>query len=217
MLKNKYSNYILLIFISLLIAFWLLYSFSFNQTYEEAKYFATEGAQPIVQILEILNYRGETLKPYFILFFTLVSLSFLLMIYSSLFFQKKNIPVYLLFILSIILLSFIGINVVNKLALFLLLLIGISLLVMVSITLTVRHLYINVDSYEDGDILQTRGPFKTEEEANTSVKKEVTRLNKRMKINQFQLISSVYSEDQENYYADIYLEAIEDDKSTWGE
>lgn len=218
MLKNKYSNYILLVFSSLLVASWLLYSFSFNQVYEEAKYFATEGAQPIVQILEILNYRGEELKPYFILFFTLTSLSFLLIIYLRLFTNKKKLKPYPLVLLSLILLIFIIINSMNKFTFFLLLLIGVSLLLMVSITLTVKHLYNNIDSYEDGDIIQVKGPFKTENEANIYAQSELTRLKKQIKIENLCLKSLVYLENPSSYYVDIYFEATSDNKENrWGE
>lgn len=216
MIKNKYSNYILLIFTSLLLTSWILYSFSFDKSYEEAKYFATEGAQPIIQILEILNYRGDILKPYFILFFTLISLSFLLMIYLFLFLQKKKINSYPLIILSFILLSFIGFNVVNKLSLFLLLLVSVSLLVMISITLTVRYLSINLDNYEDGDILQTMGPFKTREEAKIYSEKEIIHIHKHIKMNHLYVNYYIYSENQENYYSDIYVETIEN-KNRQGE
>lgn len=208
MIKNKFSSQVILIFICLLTAGWILYSLSFNETYEEIKIFATEGAQPIIQILEILNYRGEEIKNYFILFFVLTSLSFLLLIYSFLFIKKKRLSMFPIVIAALLLLATLIFNSVNKLAIVWLLLIGISLLVMASITLTVKYLYMSTDSYENGDILQTGGPFEDRNMADIYVSLELDKIKSKIDLKDLEVLSHIYSEEPNGYYVDIYLEDV---------
>ena len=73
-----------------LVLFWSIYSFFFYQVYQEAAVFATEGAQPIVQILEILNYRADVLLPFFIIFFMLVSTSLFYIMYLFLILKQTT-------------------------------------------------------------------------------------------------------------------------------
>lgn len=208
MLVRKKSNYLMIGIISVLVIVWLLYSFLFYQTYDEAKIFATEGAQSIIQILEILNYRGEQLKPYFIVFFTLTSLSFLFITYLFLFIKKNNLKTYSLIFTSLFVVIILGINIANKLFLFLFVLIAMSLLVILSITLTVKHLYMGTDVYEKGDVIRTKGPFESEKEAQKYVAKELKDLEKQIKSERLYLESSIYSEDSSGYYVELYLEDI---------
>jgi uncharacterized protein YacL len=191
----------------LLFIFWGVYSYYFYHFYNDTKDFATEGAQPIIQILEMLNYRGDGLKLYFILFFILVSLSFLLEIYLYLFIRKYQLSSYPIVILSIMIGLFISFNVFNKLWILSISLVGISLLIMISIVLTVKNLYMNVEANEAGDILRTNGPFKTQVAAENSVEKEVRKFRKMNRNKLLDVNSQIYLEES-MYYVDIYLEEI---------
>lgn len=204
--KTKIINSINSI-MGLLFIFWGVYSYYFYHFYNDTKDFATEGAQPIIQILEMLNYRGDGLKLYFILFFILVSLSFLLEIYLYLFIRKYQLPSYPIVILSIMIGLFISFNVFNKLWILSISLVGISLLIMISIVLTVKNLYMNVEANEAGDILRTNGPFKTQVAAENSVEKEVRKFRKMNRNKLLDVNSQIYLEES-MYYVDIYLEEI---------
>lgn len=204
--KTKIINSINSI-MGLLFIFWGVYSYYFYHFYNDTKDFATEGAQPIIQILEMLNYRGDGLKLYFILFFILVSLSFLLEIYLYLFIRKYQLSSYPIVILSIMIGLFISFNVFNKLWILSISLVGISLLIMISIVLTVKNLYMNVEANEAGDILRTNGPFKTQVAAENSVEKEVRKFRKMNRNKLLDVNSQIYLEES-MYYVDIYLEEI---------
>lgn len=213
MIKKK-TTYFMIIAISFLLVSWSIYSYFFSQRYDEVKTFATEGAQPIIKILEILNYRTEELTPYFIIFFSLISLSFLLLIYVYLFTSKYQLsPFYSLF-LSALIFIFIVKNIWNTLFLFFLILLSVSLLIMVSISLTVKYLYADNDVYEEGDVLQTDGPFNMELEAIEYQNTVITLLNKKNKNQELYINSAIYLEDDNQYYVDFYFEkkSKKDDK-----
>lgn len=189
-----------------LILFWSIYSFFFYQVYQEAEIFATEGAQPIVQILEILNYRVDVLLPFFIIFFLLVSTSLFYIMYLFLLLKQTTRNYIPLVILSLIIFLFIGFNVINKLNLFFCLLVVISVLIMTSIVLTVKHLYIEKTDYEAGDILCKQGPFDKLSEAHLYEEREIMRMSKLSWAEGLVINSIIYLEDNKGHYVEIFLE-----------
>lgn len=208
MIKRNHLNYFMIVITSVLILFWGVYTYFFQLTYSDAKDFATEGAQPIVQILEILNFRATELLPYFIVFFSLTSLSLLYLLYLFLFITKYNLNVFPLICLSILFFIVIGINFINKLSIVFLLLSGVSILLMVSITLTVKYLYVDKVTYEEGEIIRVKGPFETEAKANQYAEIELEKFKEEFKNIDLYAKASVWLEDTGKYFVDIYIEKI---------
>ncbi|MFW3653583.1 hypothetical protein [Vagococcus fluvialis] len=188
---------------------WFFFSIRFFYVYQEASVFATEGAQPIIKILEILNYRGEELLSFFISFFILVSLSFLFLIYLFLYIKKYNLKNSLLIITGIFITFFITINLINELFLFLLVLIVVSFLIMVSIGITVKYLYVEEDDYEER-LNSFSGPFKTLSKAEKYAEQKVNKIKK--KSNQH-IVCKIDSEIGEGYYVNIYIEETDNGRN----
>lgn len=202
MKQTKYKSLLIIAVVGLLA--WIFYSFTFFKTYSEATIFATDGAQPIIQILEILNYRGKELLPFFILFFLLTSLSFLFEFYLFLYANKFKLSQSPVKFLGGILLVFISINLLNKLFLLLITLVSVSIVVVLAIAITVHYLY--VDNNEDYDEASyVRGPFKTLEKAEVYRDNKVTKFNKKNKESKFELFSIIDLEFGEGYYINFYL------------
>lgn len=212
MITKKHYNYFIVATLSMFLLVWTLYSFLFYQSYNEAKVFATEGAQSVVQILEILNYRGEEFKIYFISFFILTSLSFIYLNYLFLFVKKNELEIYSLIVVNLVVLIFIVINIINKFFIFLLILIGMALLIILAITLTVNYLYMEKIIYEDGDVIKIEGPFKDGNEARFYAEKELINLKKDVNLENFYLYYVIYSDDSKKFYADFYIEEIKIDR-----
>ena len=189
-----------------LVLFWSIYSFFFYQVYQEAAVFATEGAQPIVQILEILNYRADVLLPFFIIFFMLVSTSLFYIMYLFLILKQTTSNYIPLVVVSLIIFLFIGFNVINKLGLFLGLLVVIAILIMTSIALTVKHLYIEKTDYEAGDIVRKKGPFDKLSEAHLYEEREIKKMNKLSWTEGLVINSIIYLEENKGHYVEIFLE-----------
>lgn len=185
----------------ILIILWIFYSFMFRVFYEEAVIFSTVGAQPLVKILEIIEYRGNELLPYLASFFTLTSLTFLYCLY---FFKSDKNNRRSVLLIGIIFTGIILFNLINQLALLLIMLVFLALLIMYSLTITVNYLYVEDIKYESGDILHTEGPFETKIEAEdyslVMLEKQQSYFDKLL------LKSDIYQNEKEKYYVDIYLE-----------
>lgn len=205
--RKKTKNKNLILSMLVFVFAWLSYSFSFFNIYQEAAVFATEGAQPIVQILEILNYRGEELKPMLIIFFTLVSLSLLFEIYLFLYTKKNKLSKISVVTFGLIFLLLLGINLVNKLFPFLMLLISVSILIMISIAITVNYLYIDkYDEQESNNLIN--GPFKSLSKAENYASKKVSKLRKKNDSLGLHVTSIIDLELDEGYYVTICIEEM---------
>lgn len=190
----------------ILLVCWGVYSYFFYQIYQEAAVFATDGAQRIIQILEILNYRGPQLLPYFILFFTLVSLSLLYLMYQFLFYEKNRINSPFLGVMSTLLTLFIVGNLFNRLGLFLIALFLVALLIMISIGLTVNYLYLKQTNYEVGEVIRKAGPFKKLSDAQNFMTREMKRLEKSLISEELSINSVIYLEVTKGHYVEIFVE-----------
>ncbi|MDR2278880.1 hypothetical protein ACQUEF_10300 [Vagococcus fluvialis] len=191
---------------------WLFFSVKFFYCLIEASEFATEGAQPIVQILEILNYRGQKLLPYLIVFFLLVSFSLLFEIYLFLYTKKYQLNQRLVVLAGIVITFFIILNLINELFLLLLVLVVVSVLIMLSISLTVHYLYV-----EDEEMISVNGPFKTLSTAEKYADKKINQLKKKMATHELTIKSSIDLEVGDGYYVTIYIEETDNRGNEDGE
>ena len=192
----------------LLIMSWGVYSYFFKKIYQEAAVFATEGAQKIIQMLEILNYRGAELLPFFIIYFTLVSLSLFYVMYQYIYQKQYQYPIKstVLSVMSIICFIFILSNLMNKFALFLGLLVITSVVIMIAIGLTVNYLYMKSPTYEVGDLIRKAGPFTKLSDAQSFSLREIKKLEKRFLMEGVFLESMIYVEENKGHYVDIFVE-----------
>lgn len=191
---------------SVLIVLWLAYSIYFQKFYQDVVFFATDGAQPIVQIIEILDYRGKELLPYLSIFFILVTLSFLFCISLSLVIKKQGKKSMVTSLCWFVLVLIITYNIINKLALLLAVLVVVAIIIMYSLVVTVNLLYFEKMNYEAGDIVQTEGPFTSITQSEECSLKLMAKRGQEFEQSPWLLKSEVYMDEGNQYYVDIYLE-----------
>ena len=207
MIKEGQTKKIIIGIGSVLVASWGIYSVFFQRFYQEVVFFTTDDAPSLIQLLELIGYRGKELLPYLTVFFTLTTLSLLFAIYLNFAIKEKRMAVGIIWFLFAML---IGYNIINKLAALLVVLIIVAALLMYSLVVTINYLYVDKTTYEAGDVLHTEGPFETEEKARVYSKGIVTKRKDEFLNGDFLLASDIYMDEPENYYVDIYLAAIDE-------
>lgn len=200
--KRKSTNKKLVIISVLGVIAWFLFSIRFFGITREASEFSTEGAQPVIKILEILNYRGNELLPFFILFFILVSFSLLFDIYLYLYIKKNELKKSMFILAGTVTTIFIILNLVNELFLLLAILVAVAMLIMISIAITVNHLYVEKEEID----LINHGPFKTLTTAEKYANKKIIQIKKKSVLADTRVFSTIDLEASEGYYVTIYIE-----------
>ncbi|MBO0441098.1 hypothetical protein [Candidatus Enterococcus ikei] len=188
----------------LLACIWAIYLVDFYSFYKEAYFYIDKRLSMFLRLLSFLNENWQELFLYFVLSFLFMSLTlfFTYFIYLT---QKKKQSGYQFFLY---------LNVGYCLALFInlcgiiffILFILAASLVYIIFILANWGAYKNRLQYEEDEIIETKGPFDTEEQAQ---KEGRLFQSQGMEKEGFVLVEEVYLEVDGKYYVDIYNEPIE--------
>ncbi|ALS36778.1 hypothetical protein ABID30_002026 [Enterococcus rotai] len=185
---------------------WIGYLFKFYSFYKEAYFYVDKRLSLFIQMLSILNNNWDEIFIYFILSFFLITLtlfmSYLLYLTNKRALRRnKSTPFILCF--NLLCCASLLANVCG----FIFFVITILSASLVYIIFTLVNLNLDKEKpeseYDEGDIIEIKGPFKTKEEA----QKEITIFFDKWKEKTIILGEEIYIEDG-NYYVDIYVDTI---------
>ncbi|MEI5990734.1 hypothetical protein [Enterococcus crotali] len=186
---------------------WLAYLISFYLFYKEAYFYVDKRLSLFLRMLSFLNSNFDGAFVYFVLSFFLFTFTMLLA-YFLFFISKKtkrHEKLSLLFIcLDLFLCLSLLINVNGFI--FAVILILAASLVYIMLVLTKVSLGKEVSQYEEGDVIEIKGPFGTEKEA----QEEVISFLKSWSKAKVVLDKDIYLDSDNKYYADIFVEAIKE-------
>jgi hypothetical protein len=190
----------------IIVSAWIGYIFKFYSFYKEAYFYTDKRLSIFLRMLSFLNNNWSEIVIYFILSFLLMSitlfLTYLLYIIANKNEKRHN---------KIILISMF-VNFLSCLSL----LINIcgfifgTIFILAASLVYIIFILANVGSskgafhYEEGELVDTKGPFETEEEAH----KEMTLFFNQWQQNKIILDEEIYIESDNKYYVDFYVEEI---------
>ena len=190
---------------SMIVGAWGIYLFKFISFYREAYFYVDKRLSLFFQMLSFLNNNWNESFIYFILAFLLITFTlffsyFLYITYKKGLIQNKLILFFvylnLLFCLSLL------VNVCFLIFFVLLILSG----SLVYIIFTFVNLNTDKEHFDylEGNIIDIKGPFITEVEAETAMKVFLSSWKEEKII----LGEEIYKDQDDKYYVDIYIEAI---------
>lgn len=188
-----------------LLSSWIVYLFKFYSFYLDSNFYIDKRLSFFHQLLSLLKFEWNQSILYFSLAFILVTVT--LFIGGVLWLNRKKNAQWVVIprIYSIItLLLFLGLTINTYGPIFLVLIILSGSLVYGSLIIARGQRHGEANFYEEGEILETKGPFQTESEANIALQQLVAQWEK----NDFLLGEDIYKENENTYYAEIYIEKI---------
>lgn len=186
-----------------LLSSWAIYLFNFYTFYLEINFYIDKRLSLFHQLLSLLKYEWNQSVLYFSLAFILITVT--LFIGGVLWLNRKKDGVVISRIYSVIaLLLFLGLTINTYGPIFLVLIILSGSLVYVSLIIARGQRHDEANFYEEGEVLETKGPFQTESEANIALMQLVAQWEK----SDLLLGEDIYKENENTYYAEIYIEKI---------
>lgn len=186
---------------------WLAYLISFYLFYNEAYFYVDKRLPLFLQMLSFLNSNLNEMFVYFSLSFVLFTIT-LLLTYLLFFTSKKtkehNKSNFWLVCLDLLLCLSVLINV-NGFVFAVILILAASL-VYIMLILTKSSFGKEVSQYEEGDVIEIKGPFGTEKEAQHEAENFIKAWSKSRII----LDNDIYLDSTNKYYADIFVEAVKE-------
>jgi hypothetical protein len=186
---------------------WIAYLISFYLFYKEAYFYVDKRLPILLKVLSFLNSNWNEMFIYFVLSFFLFTgtllLSYLLYFTYKSAQGRKMINLFLLGLNILLCLSLL-INI-NGFPFAVILILAASL-VYIMLILSKSKFGKEVSQYEEGDVIEIKGPFNTQEEA----QEEVVRFFKSWSKAKVVLDKDIYLDSDNKYYADIFVEAIKE-------
>lgn len=184
---------------------WIIYLFKFYSFYQEAYFYVDKRLSLFIQLLSFVNNNWNEAFIYFILSFLLITatLFFSCLLYVT---NKKEVRQnkLALFIFCFNLLC--SLLLLVNVCIFIFLIIFILAGSLVYIIFTLANLSVDKEQldYVEGEIIDVKGPFASEEEALTEMKS----FFKKWQEEKIILGEEVYLDKDNKYYVDIYIETI---------
>ncbi|WP_348921155.1 hypothetical protein [Enterococcus rotai] len=204
--QNKGLKYVIFAAIVFL-AIWALYLLSFYSYYNEAYFYIDKRLSIFYQLLVLVNDNlGDTVK-YLAIAALLMTVTFVFIYFIFLTNKRKAYPkvvLYGLYCLNALYFLLLLLNVYGGVYFILSVLSGSIVYALVTIGNKSDHIQPQ-DDYEEGDILETKGPF---ESAETAQKEARLLVEKWQENSHLVLGEELYQEKDSSYYVDIYIEAI---------
>lgn len=184
---------------------WGIYLFKFYSFYHEAYFYVDKRLSLFIQMLSFVNNNWEETFTYFILAFLLMTVTLFLSYF--LYLTKKraliqNKPIFLIFCFNLLCCLALLVNACCFIFLVLLILAG----SLIYIIFTLVNLSVDKEQldYVEGEIIDVKGPFTSEKEAQTAVKAFLGKWQEEKII----LGEEVYLDKDSKYYVDFYIEVI---------
>ncbi|EOH96680.1 hypothetical protein UAW_01845 [Enterococcus haemoperoxidus ATCC BAA-382] len=200
--KNKWRFYSIQAILSIS---WIGYLIKFYTFYEEAYFFLDKRLSLFLQLLSFLHDNWMESFIYFIVSFILMSIT-LFFTYLVYLVDKKDQRykgiVQLFLVINLISCLSLIFNVAG-IVFFILFVLAASLVYIISILAAIGYRKEEID-YEEGEVIEIKGPFETEEQAIKVAVDFITQWQEKEKLI---LGEEIYREDSE-YYASIYIETI---------
>lgn len=182
---------------------WIVYLIKFYSFYKEAYYYTDKRLSLFLQLLSFLHDNWAESFIYFIVSFLLMTVTLFFTYFLYLVDKKeqrhKRVGLYLigvnLFCFLLLLFNIYGV------VFFILFTLAASLVYIVFVLATVG----SHKRYEEGEIIETKGPFETEMQARKEVAAFITKRQGKEKL---VLGEEIYLDEDNKYYADIYVETI---------
>ena len=184
---------------------WGIYLFKFYSFYQEAYFYVDKRLSLFIQTLSFLNNNWNEVFIYFVLSFLLITVT---LFFSCLFHftnkkerQKNKILLLLLYLNLFCCLSLI-MNICGFI--FAIILVLASSLVYIIFIFSKLSSTKETFDFEEGEIIEVKGPFETKEEAQI----EVHQFFSQWKEEGIILDEEIYLDEDNQYYVDIYIETI---------
>ena len=207
-LKNIFSYKKYYVAEGLFLLSWLIYFNYFQEIYKEALEFVTLGAGLEIQLLEIMNYRGQEILTVLLIFFILLTLNGLLVVRGLLQFRRQDKSSKQLLVNTLMIM----LPTVLIMLIFLFNKLSIIIFVLEIFSVVLNYIiYSLVNSpmeYEDQDLFEDRGPFSNEEEAILYAESVIKSKGEYFKKRNFALLYTTFVSNNE-YFIEIYVEKIQ--------
>ena len=208
--QNKGLKYILFIE-GIFSVMWITYLVMFYSYYKEAYFYVDKRLSLFYQFLLLVNDNGRTSIVYFTLSALLMTMTFVF-IYFLILTNKRRLYPKGAFI------TLVGLNVLYTILLFINAYVVAFIIIAAlsgSIVYALAMIGNKGDSeeeleYEEGDVIETKGPFETESSAQQAVRSFLETWQEKETVI---LGEELYQEDDNCYYVDIYVEAIKNENS----
>lgn len=183
---------------------WIIYLLNFYSFYKESYFYIDKRLPIFLRLLSFLNENWQELFIYFVLSFLFMSLTLFFSYYLYLT-NKEKLPGYkILFFLNICYCVALFANICGILF-FIIFVLAASLIYIIFI-LADWGSYTNKLRYEEDEIVERKGPFETEEEAQ---KESAMFKNQWLKKADVLLAEVIYLETDGKYYVEMYAKPIE--------
>ncbi len=201
--KNKWRFYSIQAILSIS---WIVYLIKFYTFYREAYFFMDKRLSLFLQLLSFLHDNWTESFIYFILSFILMSIT---LFFTYLFYlvdkkeQHHKVMVQLFLVINLISCLSLIFNI-SGMVFFILFILAASLVYIISILAAVGYRKEELD-YDEGEVIEIKGPFETEEQA---VKEAIGFITQWQEKEKLILGEEIYIEEDGKYYASIYIETI---------
>lgn len=190
----------------IIVSAWIGYLFKFYSFYKEAYFYTDKRLTVFLRMLSFLNDNWNEIFIYFILSFLLMTIT-LFLTYLLYTIANKNKKRHNKFILISIFVNFFSclsllINICGFIFAVILTLAS-SLVYIIFIFSKLSSTKEKFD-YEEGEIIEVKGPFETKEEAQM----EINTFFSKWKEAKYTLDDEIYLDEDDKYYVDIYVETI---------
>lgn len=184
---------------------WGVYLFKFYSFYQEAYFYVDKRLSLFIQMVSFVNNNWNEVFIYFVLSFLLITCTLFfncLLYFTNKKEQKKHKIILVFLYLNLIGCLFLLINICGFV--FAIILTLASSLVYIIFVFSKLSSTKEKFDYEEGEIIEVKGPFETKEEAQM----EINTFFSKWKEAKYTLDDEIYLDKDDKYYVDIYVETI---------